>query len=171
MSKFSEDTFKTWCSPASKSEEQRISQAIRMAKNAIRSFDKLKDKDIDIFVQGSYANNTNVKKESDVDVCVMLKNTFSFYSKYPEGKTDADYGFVQGTNDFKTYRKNSIQAANNKYGEENVKPSNKSIKIRENGGRVESDLVPSFQHRNYAAMIVVIRKNMYRGLYSSLVDH
>lgn len=150
MSKFSEDTFKAWCRPASESEEQQISRAIRMAKDAVRSSDKLKGKDIEIFVQGSYANNTNVRKESDVDVCVMLKDTF--YSKYPKGKTSKDYGFTQGTNDYSTYRKDIINAARDKYGEENVKPGNKSIKISENGGRVESDLVPSFLYRNYAAI-------------------
>ena len=150
MSKFSEETFKAWCRPASESEEQHISRAIRMAKDAVRSSDKLKDKKIEIFVQGSYANNTNVRKESDVDVCVMLKDTC--YTEYPKGKTREDYGFTEGSNDFKTYRKDNIQAANDEYGEKNVKPGNKSIKISENGGRVESDLVPSFQYRNYAAI-------------------
>lgn len=72
MSKFSEETFNSWKRLASEAEDTRIS-------NAISSSNDLKNKDIDIFVQGSYANNTNVRVESDVDVCVMLKDTF--YSK------------------------------------------------------------------------------------------
>lgn len=147
MSKFSEQTFDNWRKPASETEEQRISNAISMIKDAISASDKLKDKDIEIFVQGSYANNTNVRANSDVDVCVMLKDTF--YSEYPDGKSRSDYGFTAGTNNFDTYRSDLIKALNDKYGKDNIKPGNKSIKITETSYRVEADAVPSFQYRNY----------------------
>jgi len=147
MSKFSEQTFDNWRKPASETEEQRISNAISMIKDAISASDKLKDKDIEIFVQGSYANNTNVRANSDVDVCVMLKDTF--YSEYPDGKSRDDYGFTAGTNNFDTYRSDLIKALNDKYGKDNIKPGNKSIKITETSYRVEADAVPSFQYRNY----------------------
>ena len=119
MSKFSEQTFDGWRKPASESEEQRISNAISMIKDAIRASDDLKNKNIEIFIQGSYANNTNVRAESDVDVCVMLKDTF--YSEYPDGVTDNDYGFTEGTNNFSTYRQQVIRALIEKYGSANVK--------------------------------------------------
>lgn len=147
MSRFSEETFNNWRKPASESEEQRISNAISMIKDAVNASEKLKYKNIEIFVQGSYANDTNVKANSDVDVCVMLKDTF--YSEYPEGKSDKDYGFLKGTNTFETYRSDLIKALNDKYGEKNVKPGNKSIKITETSYRVEADIVPSFLYRNY----------------------
>ncbi len=147
MTKFSEQTFDNWRKPASETEEQRISNAISMIKDAIGASDKLKDKDIEIFVQGSYANNTNVRANSDVDVCVMLKDTF--YSEYPDGKSRDDYGFTAGTNNFNTYRSDLIKALIDKYGEDNIKSGNKSIKITETSYRVEADAVPSFQYRNY----------------------
>ena len=147
MSKFSEQTFDNWRKPASETEEQRISNAISMIKDAISASDKLKDKEIEIFVQGSYANNTNVRANSDVDVCVMLKDTF--YSEYPDGKSRDDYGFTAGTNNFDTYSSDLIKALNDKYGKDNIKPGNKSIKITETSYRVEADAVPSFQYRNY----------------------
>ncbi len=147
MSKFSEQTFDNWRKPASETEEQRISNAISMIKDAISASDKLKDKEIEIFVQGSYANNTNVRANSDVDVCVILKDTF--YSEYPDGKSRDDYGFTAGTNNFDTYRSDLIKALNDKYGKDNIIPGNKSIKITETSYRVEADAVPSFQYRNY----------------------
>ncbi len=147
MSRFSEETYNNWRKPASESEEQRISNAISMIKDAIRSSDDLKNKNIEIFVQGSYANNTNVKRESDVDVCVMLKDTF--YCEYPDGLKDNDYGFSEGTNNFSDYRKLIVTALIEKYGQDNVKPGNKSIKIKSNSYRVEADAVPSFQYKNF----------------------
>jgi hypothetical protein len=147
MSKYTEETYKHWQRPASEKEETRISNAIKMVKDAISSSEELKTKDIDIFVQGSYANNTNVRAESDVDVCVMLKDTF--YSEYPDGLSDSDYGFTDGTNSFNDFRKNVQKALVDKYGNENIKPGNKSIKIIPNSYRVETDAIPSFQYRNY----------------------
>lgn len=149
MAKFSEETLKYWQRPASKTEEQRISNAISMMKKAVSSSEYLKSKDIDIFVQGSYGNNTNVRAESDVDVCIMWKDTF--YSKYPDGYTREDYGFTKatGVNNFATFRKEVIRALINTYGEESIKQGNKSIKIVSNSYRVEADAVPAFQYRNY----------------------
>jgi hypothetical protein len=147
MSKFSEESYTHWQRPASKTEEQRISNAISMMKKAVNSSDFLKSKDIDIFVQGSYGNNTNVRAESDVDVCIMLKDIF--YAKYPDGYSGDDYGFTFVTNSFSTFRKEVIRALINTYGEKNIKQGNKSIKIEPNSYRVETDAVPAIQYRNY----------------------
>ena len=147
MSRYSEEIFDNWRRPASVTEEQRISNAIKMIKDAIKASEELKNKDIEIFVQGSYANNTNVRANSDVDVCIMLKDTF--YSEYPDGLTREHYGFIKGTNSFSTFRKQVIGALIDKYGEDNIKQGNKSIKISSTSYRVEADAVPSFQYRNY----------------------
>jgi predicted nucleotidyltransferase len=147
MGRFSEETFNHWKRTASQTEETRISNAIRMVKDAVSSSNELKDKNIDIFVQGSYANDTNVRAESDVDVCVMLKDTF--YSEKIKGFTREDYGFSEGANNFSDFRKNVHKALVSKYGNDNIKPGNKSIKIIPNSYRVETDAIPSFQYRNY----------------------
>jgi hypothetical protein len=162
MERYSEQAFINWSKPASKTEEQRISNAIRMIKEAIRDYDNLKNKDIEIFVQGSYANNTNVKAKSDVDVCVMLKDTF--YSEYPNGYTDSDYGFVSGENSFNDFRKDVINALKNKYGNENIKPGNKSIKMESTSYRVEADAVPAFQYRNYKIINSTNENNFIEGI-------
>jgi hypothetical protein len=147
MPKFTEETLTNWSKPASETEEQRISNAISMIKDAINASDILKNKKIEIFVQGSYANNTNVRAKSDVDVCVMLKSPF--YSEYPNGYTRDNYGFSGGTYTFKEFRKDIVNALKNKYGNENIKPGNKSIKMEATSYRVEADAVPAFQYRNY----------------------
>lgn len=96
--RYSENTLKGWKDPASVTEEQRITNTINMIKSAVNGCVELKDLSIEVFVQGSYANNTNVRTNSDVDVCVMLTSTF--YTEYPNGKTREDYGFVEGTISF-----------------------------------------------------------------------
>jgi len=147
MSKFSEQTLRSWEKPASENEEQRISNAIKMIKDAINSSENLKDRrnNIEIFIQGSYANNTNVRSNSDVDVCVMIKKPF--FSSYPDGWEKEDYGFIKGNYGFNSFRLDLLNALNNKFSD--VEIGNKSLKLPSNSYRVETDAIPTFQYRNY----------------------
>jgi hypothetical protein len=147
MAKYSEQTLDGWRKPASETEEQKISNAISMIKDAIKSHDTLKNKDIEFIVQGSYGNNTNIKIDSDIDVCAMLKDTFYYVLR--EGATKASYGIGDGTNDFTDYRKYIIEALIKKFGNENITVGNKSIKIKSNTYRVQADVIPAFQYRNF----------------------
>ena len=100
--KYTEQQLQEWTAPLSQSEEKRAENTIKMIKVAIDASDELKAMDIEIFTQGSFANNTNVRSDSDVDVCVMLKDTF-FYD-LPKGKSAADYGIASSSLTFQGYR-------------------------------------------------------------------
>ena len=120
--KYSEETLKNWKNPASDTEEQKISNTISMIKSAVANCPDLDDLTIEVFVQGSYANNTNVRTNSDVDVCVML--TSSFYTEYPEGKSREDYGFTEGSIGFDEYKKRIKKAIIDKFGPDAVTVGN-----------------------------------------------
>ena len=145
--KYSEQTLQNWTAQLSQTEEQRAENTIKMIRDAINSCDELKDKDIDIFIQGSYANNTNVRSESDVDVCVMLRD--AFHTVYAEEKGREDYGFSASNFTFQEYRDLVKKALQDKFRREYVYDGNKSLKINENTYHVKADVVPSFQLRNY----------------------
>ncbi len=121
--RYTETTLQLWTKPASDTEEQKIENTISMIKSAINSSNELKSLEIDIFVQGSYANNTNVRTNSDVDVCVMLRSTF--YTEYPDGKDRNDYGFTEG---------------------------NKSLKVRSNSYHVNADVVVALLLKDYKSI-------------------
>ena len=75
--KYTESQLEGFTKPISDSEEQRCENMIRMVKDAIQGYYnetrdyKMNLSDYEIFLQGSYANNTNVKQNSDVDIFVM----------------------------------------------------------------------------------------------------
>lgn len=142
--KYSEQTLSSWTAPLSSTEEQRAANTIKMITSAIKADDDLKSMDIEIFIQGSYANNTNVRTESDIDVCVMLKDTF--HGIYPEGKTYKNYNFSSSDLTFQEYRNMVKKALQAKFY---VQDGNKSLKINENTYHVQADVVPAFQLRNY----------------------
>lgn len=145
--KYSESTLQSWTAPLSISEEQRAENTINMIRSAVDSSDELKTMDIEVFTQGSFANNTNVRTESDVDVCVMLNDTF--HLELPNGKNKEDYGFLPSTLSFFDYRNMVKRALQKKFRTEYVEDGNKSLKIHENTYHVDADIVPAFQLRNY----------------------
>ena len=145
--KYSEERLQFWTTPLSDTEKQRAENAITMIRTAIDGSEELKRMDIDIFTQGSYANNTNVRSESDVDICVMLKDVF--HGVYPDGKKKEDYGFTTASLTFSRYRDMVKRALQAKFGSAYVSDGNKSLKIDENTYHVKADVVPAFQLRNY----------------------
>ena len=145
--KYTESILQNWTKPLSDTEEQRVENTVNMVRTALSTNETLKTMDFDVFAQGSYANNTNVRSDSDVDVCVMLKNPF--HIKIPDNKTASDYGFIIIPYSFPEFRQLVKNAIVNKFGRGSIKDGNKSIKIRENTYHVNADIVPAFQLRNY----------------------
>ena len=106
--RYTEDMLKSWVLPLSQTEEQRVVNTFKMINNAITSYEKLSDWTIEIFAQDSFANNTNVRQNSDVDICVMLTSTF--FRNYVDGKTNSDYGYAAGSISYSDYKQmSSIQ--------------------------------------------------------------
>lgn len=149
--RYSEETLQSWTASLSQTEEKRAENTIKMIRSAIEANDELKKMDIEVFTQGSFANNTNVRSDSDVDICVMLKSSYFF--DLPQGKTATDYGIIPGSITFQRYRDLVKKALQDKFGSSYVTDGNKSLKIRENTYHVQADVVPAFQYRRYTTVV------------------
>ncbi|MGB1207475.1 MAG: nucleotidyltransferase domain-containing protein [Chitinophagales bacterium] len=148
MARFTEATLQAYTKPPSHSEENQLKNAERMVREAIKVHPKLKELSIETFGQGSYANNTNVKLNSDIDINVRLSSVF-FYN-IPQNKKATDFGLNSPTSyTFKEY-KNAVQKAlENKFGVNEVVRNDKCITVKGNTYRVETDVVPTWKHRQY----------------------
>lgn len=144
-----EQTFNRWSKRSSLTEEQKCDNALRMIKAAVKSHDDLSKLDIEFIPQGSYHNNTNVRQNSDVDICVRLKSTF-FY-ELPKGTTYEQFGIIPSSYTFDQYRSSIGEALRNKFGPENVTRGNKAFDVHSNSYRVDADVVACFEHRRYLA--------------------
>lgn len=157
--KYENTTLQSWTRPLSTTEEERVKNTIGMINDALRKSSALNKYQIEVFVQGSYGNNTNVRQNSDVDVCVML--TSFFFCNYVCGKSDTDYGHTTSSeirfSDYKTYVINAIKQ---KFGSKSITVKNKSINITSNSYHVNADVVPSFQYRDYG-IIHSTNPNLY----------
>ena len=82
-----ETAFVSWAKPPSETEQTKAENAESAIKAAIDNHSKLASMNITVFAQGSYKANTNVRLDSDVDICVRLDDTFFFdLSRCPQSQ-------------------------------------------------------------------------------------
>lgn len=145
-----EAQFREWAKPPGKTEEDRCNNATSAIRNAIKASDKLRARSLSIFAQGSYRNNTNVRKDSDVDIGILCTDTF-FYAPLPEGWTREKLGFSDATYHYDQYKNEIEEALVNYFGRSAVKRGNKAFDIHETSYHVEADVAVFFEHRRYQA--------------------
>lgn len=148
MARYSEETLNNWRKPPSDTEETKLSNIERMVRSCINEDATLKGMRIKPFGQGSYANDTNVRLNSDVDLNV--KYIDGFYFDLPHGTTRGDFGLNNPSSYSASAFKNDVQSALvRKFGSD-VKRKNKCIAIEGNTNRVGADVVPTWQYRRYS---------------------
>jgi hypothetical protein len=142
-----EEKFSRWARPPGQTERDRCENAVKVVRNAIASSDKLKNKAIKVFTQGSFRNRVNVRQDSDVDVGVMLHDVF--IADYPPGKGHGDYGNTSSTYTYREFKDDLETALVGYLGRRAVKRGNKAIDVSENSYHVEVDVVPFFEYRHH----------------------
>lgn len=148
MARFSEDTLNGWRKPPSYTEEQRLETTERRIREAIQKSDELKEYDVEVFGQGSYANDTNVKLESDVDINVCC--TAFFFTEYGADKlSDKTFGYVDGSHSYSDFKEKVHKALVAEFGSTKVKEKNKCFSVVENSSRVKADVVPTYELRRH----------------------
>jgi hypothetical protein len=148
MAKFTEETLTNWTKPPSNTEQTKLENSERMVRDAISSDEKLKTKSTETFGQGSYANNTNVRLNSDIDINVRY--TGGFYYNLPAEKTKEDFGITPTSYTYSEFKNDVENALVNKFGRSEVVRNDKCITVKENSYRVETDVVPTWNYRRYS---------------------
>lgn len=118
-----------------------------MIKVAVVADPALAIRSLQAFPQGSYRNRTNVRQDSDVDVCVLCEDTF--YYDLPPGVSARDVGIMPAAYKFDNYKNDVGRALVNKFGSTNIRRGNKAFDINENTSRVDADAAPCFVYRLY----------------------
>lgn len=132
---------------ASRNESDKLDRSEAMVRDAIRG-SKFEDI-VDIFGKGSYKNNTNVRLNSDMDICVVYTPTFQF--DIPQGDTPEEHNITPKYDPytFSIFKTELTDLMKEKFGKDNVSTKNKCIHISENTYHSEIDVVPSWYFRDY----------------------
>lgn len=144
-----EATFRTWSRPSSDTEQDKCDNAVRMVRDAIRSSALLAGEAIDVFAQGSYRNNTNVRQESDVDICVCSRDVLFSDFSMADGFGRDDVGLLDGRYTYAQFKDWVEQALTAKFGAAAVTRGNKAFDVHESTYRTDADVVAAIEHRRY----------------------
>lgn len=107
-------------------------------------------KSFNIFLQGSYGNDTNIYSESDVDIVIRLNDVFQSdltelteveQAAYKSAFSDASYTY-------RDFKRDVLSALKSQYGTA-VKAGDKAIAIEASGARRKADVIAAIGFRRY----------------------
>lgn len=133
---------------------------------ALAAWPALQSRDYKVFLQGSYANSTNIRGDSDVDVVAMIRETFNSdtsalsstqLNEYRADTTSATYTSAD-------FRKDVTDALASYFGWGRIEPKSKCIRVEKRDGYVDADVVPAAQHRLYTGHAGVLGLNYIEGI-------
>ena len=143
------DKFQTWAQAPSETEQEKCKNAERIIRKAIEASRALENRSVIVFPQGSYRNRTNVRQESDVDICVMCRDSFFF--DLPREMTVTDFGIsTPAAYPYAQFKNDVGEALTSYLGAGSVTRGGKAFDVHENSYRVDADVVACFEMRRYS---------------------
>jgi hypothetical protein len=142
-----EDRLARWTQPSSDTEQDKQDRTERMVREAIAAHPAFQDCPLRVFAKGSYANNTNVRVDSDVDIAVEC--TAAEYWGEHEAGAHPPASPYQGVWTPSKLRAELVSALNARFPSAVNTDGPTAIRINSNSARVDADVVPCFSYKYY----------------------
>lgn len=127
----------------------------------------LRFQDFDVTLQGSYANYTNVFRDSDVDVLVRLKSPWYYHtsSLSMNEQIRFQYTHPSGAYSFWNFRRDVVEALQAAFGRYAVSLGNKAVRVPgESSVKLDADVLPCVRYRHYYAFNGNDEQGCYEGI-------
>jgi hypothetical protein len=104
-----------------------------------------------VYLQGSYANDTNIRESSDIDLVLQLNSIFdSDVSALSQAEREQKSSYYSSaTYTLQEFKDGVIDALKAYFGAYTIRIGNKSIIVREKSGRAPADVIVCNQYRKY----------------------
>jgi hypothetical protein len=160
MPTISEDQLANWTKPAFGNEDEKREATERVIREAIKDHSLLGALSIDVYGKGSYRNNTNVRRDSDVDVAVQYTgiNYSEYGARTSQEEVWRERGLIaysgpfrdaQGDTNIGAFKEAVGEALVSAFGATAVTRSNKVFTVREGSRSLAADVVPCTTYRTY----------------------
>ncbi len=138
--------------PASATEEQKRDRTEKRIRDAITSAPDIPSS-VRVYTKGSYANNTNVRRDADVDVAVEWTAAFHVMTgDKTKGLTPAQLGYTPASDMISAteFRLRVERAVINAFGSGTVDTTpDKHIGVAAGANTLDADVVPCFEMHRY----------------------
>ena len=136
-----------WTGPSSNTEQDKQDRTERMIRQAIDSHAAFNNCSLKVYAKGSYANNTNVRSDSDVDIAVECTDV-QYWEESEKGNHTSGKPY-EGIWTPAKLRAELLSAMNAKFPGQVDASGSTAIQINSNSARVDADVVPCFSYRYY----------------------
>lgn len=151
-----EGWLRTAVKPPSDNEDSKRATTEAQIRKALAAYECLKGKPYRVYVKGSYANNTNVRLNYDVDIAVEYYGYFYHDLCFElENEDKSVVGVVDSSDpytrsDFKTDVLAALQEA---FGTSAVEVGKIVYRVRQKKTTLPADVVPCWEYRRYDAIV------------------
>jgi hypothetical protein len=123
------------------------------------------EKSYDVFLQGSYCNDTNIYAESDVDIVIRLNDVFQsdISQLTPLAKESWGKAFSDATYTHSNFKADVLKVLKDAY-EDDVKAGDKAIMIEASGNRRKADVITAAEFRRYFQFNNLYDQNYVSGI-------
>lgn len=142
--------------PPSNNEDEKRQKTENEIKAALAAYEPLKNRSYVVYAKGSYANNTNVRLNFDVDIAVEYCGFFYYDFMFDlEGYSLGDIGLSVSDDpytrsDFKADIRAALVAS---YGAAAIEDGSIAYRVREKKTTLPADVVPSWEYRRYDKVV------------------
>jgi predicted nucleotidyltransferase len=136
-----ESQLETWSRIGAVTTAKQTHESVR---NVLRDYDWPSDVQYEVYLQGSYKNDTNIRGNSDVDIVVQLNSAFR--NNLSED-WKRHFGFISATYGWEEFRSDTLRALRNYYGYSKVSERKKALRVETS--YLPADVVVCLQYRKY----------------------
>jgi hypothetical protein len=145
-----EDALSGWTGPSSDTEQDKQERTERMVQDAVREHGAFDDCSLSVYAKGSYANNTNVRADSDVDIAVQCHEVMYWEEEEAGAKPSPGTPYT-GIWTPEKLRSELEAALRMKFPGQIDASGSVAITVHSSTARVDADVVPCFDYRYYFA--------------------
>ena len=164
-----EDKLSGWTGPSSDTEQEKQDRTERMIRDAISSHAPFNNCSLKIYAKGSYANNTNVRSDSDVDIAVECTDVLYWEEEksgiYTPGKP------YEGIWTPAKLRSELVAALKVKFPNQVDATGSTAIQVNSSSSRVDADVVPCFSYEYYMKYETRPGTKIFKTDGSSIVNY
>lgn len=147
-----EDWLRSSAKPPSDNEDNKRDQTETQIRDALSNYEPLNGKKYRVYSKGSYANNTNVRLDYDVDIAVEYYNYFYDEMEFDlKGAKRADVGLTDSSDTYTRdqFKADILGALNLAFGKTSVTTGRIAYRVREKKTTLPADVVPCWEYRRY----------------------
>jgi predicted nucleotidyltransferase len=164
-----EDQLSGWTGPSSNTEKDKQDRTERMIRQAIDSHAPFNNCTLKVYAKGSYANNTNVRLDSDVDIAVKCTDVL-YWDEAEQGILTPSKRY-EGVWTPSKLRAELLAALKAKFSNQVDGSGSTAIQINSGTARVDADVVPCFSYRYYMKNRSRSGTKIFKTDGSSLVNY